>query len=274
MIIIGEKINGAVPKSGKAIKGHDSDYIKEIAIAQANAHDEDNDYLDCCVGTDDPEVETLEWLMGIIQENTDMRIAIDSPSPEHCVEAMKFANKPGIINSVSMQSGKIETVFPVIGKPENEEWGCIALLSDDKGSPAEADGRIELLRQILEQADKYGIAHDRLYIDPLVETLGTSPESLLTFAECCRKIKELDPALHITSGLSNISFGLPVRKVINFAFMALAMEAGMDSCIIDPLARDLRGVIYATDALLGEDEYCGEYLGAYRDNIFGPVKEA
>ena len=107
-----------------------------------------------------------------------------------------------------------------------------------------------------------------------METLGTSPESLLTFAECCRKIKELDPALHITSGLSNISFGLPVRKVINFAFMALAMEAGMDSCIIDPLARDLRGVIYATDALLGEDEYCGEYLGAYRDNIFGPVKEA
>jgi 5-methyltetrahydrofolate corrinoid/iron sulfur protein methyltransferase len=273
MIIIGEKINGAVPKSGKAIMAHDTDYIAEIAKAQADVLDEDNDFLDCCSGVELDEEETLKWLIDTIQANTDMPIAIDSPDPDMCVKCMEYTNKPGIINSVSMQSGKIEAVFPTLGKSENEDWGIIALLSDDHGSPEEAEGRLDLLKQILEAADKYGIAHDRLFIDPLVETLGTSPESLLTFNECCRGIKEIDPSLHITSGLSNISFGLPVRKVINLSFMALAMQAGMDSCIIDPLARDLRGVIYATDALLGEDEYCGEYLSAYRDNIFGPVKQ-
>ena len=274
MYIIAEKINGAVPRTGKAIAEHDEDYIRYIAKAQGDTLDEDYDFIDCCASVEKGEMETLEWLINCIQEETDVPICIDSPDPQACVDAMKFCNKPGMINSVSCQSGKMDTVFPVISKPENKDWKCVALLSDDKGSPADAEGRLELCKQICAEADKYGIAHDRLFIDPLVETLGTSPESLITFAECCRLIKEFDPDLHITSGLSNISFGLPVRKVINFAFMALAIEAGMDSCIIDPLARDLRGVILATLALIGEDEYCADYLDGYRENIFGPVKEA
>ena len=124
----------------------------------------------------------------------------------------------------------------------------------------------------MEQAAKYGIAANRIFVDPLVEGLATNQESLLTFAAVCREIKAKFPQIHITSGLSNISFGLPVRKMLNMAFMTLAMQAGMDSAIVDPTNRDMMGIIYATDALLGNDDFCVEYISAYRDNLFGPVK--
>lgn len=273
MIIIAEKINGAVPKTGKAIREHDTEYIKEIAMAQAEVMDEDQDYIDCCSGVELDEEEVLKWLIETVQENTDFPIAIDSPDPAMCVKCMQYCDQPGLINSVSLQAGKIETVFPVLAQPENKEWGVIALLSDEKGAPADPEARFELAKRIFAAADEYGISYDRLFIDPVVEAVGPNPEALETYVETAKMVKEYAPDCHILSVTSNISFGLPVRKVINMAFQALALNAGADSAIIDPLSRDLRGVAYATEALLGEDEYCGEYLGAYRDGIFGPIKD-
>ena len=264
MIIIGEKINGFVPKTGQAIQEQNGEYIKEIAIAQSEAG---ADFLDCCPATDVGALETMKWLVDLIQEVSDTPIALDSPSADILVESMGFVNKPGMINSVSVAGGKIEKIFPLIaGTP----WKVVAMLDDEKGIPSDAEGRIEVFKRLLGEMEKYGVKPDQVFIDPLVETLGANPESLLTFAEVCREAKKLCPQIHITSGLSNISYGLPVRKMINMAFMVLAMNAGMDSAIVDPLNRDMLGVIYATEALLGEDEYCMEYLEAYRDNLFGP----
>lgn len=267
MIIIGEKVNGSIPKTGKAIKEHDEEYIKELAKMQTAAK---ADYIDCCASINDGELEMEHWLIDLIQSESDLPICIDSPNPQVCIDAMKFCNKPGLINSISLEGNKIDTIFPVI---KDTEWNCVALLCDDKGIPATADARIEIFKKIMERAEKDGIAPERLFIDPLVETLGTNGQSLLTFADVCRQIKALYPTVHITSGLSNISFGMPVRKVVNLAFMAYAIEAGMDSAIIDPTNRDLIGVIYASDALQGRDDFCMEYLGAYRENLFGPVQQ-
>ncbi|NTU89529.1 MAG: dihydropteroate synthase, partial [Actinobacteria bacterium] len=196
-------------------------------------------------------------------------ICLDSPNSQNCIDAMQFCNKPGIINSVSMEGDKIDVVFPAIA---DSTWGVIALLCDDNGIPKDAAGRIEVFKQIMVRAEEFGIKPNRIYVDPLVETLGANDQSLVVFAEVCREVKKLYPDVHITSGLSNISFGLPVRKMINMGFMVLAMEAGMDSAIIDPTNRDLMGLIYATPALLGDDEYCLEYIEGYRDNLFGPVQ--
>ena len=266
MIIIGEKINGFVPKTGKAIQEQNGDYIKEIAIAQSEVG---ADFLDCCPATDVGALETMKWLIDLIQEVTDTPIALDSPSADILVEAMGYVNKPGMINSVSLAGGKIEKIFPLIaGTP----WKVVAMLDDENGIPSDAEGRIDVFKRLLVKMDEYGIKPDQVFIDPLVETLGTNEESLLTFAEVCREAKKLCPKIHITSGLSNISFGLPVRKMINMAFMVLAMNAGMDSAIVDPLNRDMMGIIYATDALLGEDEFCMEYLEAYREGLFGPLQ--
>ena len=173
------------------------------------------------------------------------------------------------VNSVSLEGDKIDVIFPAIA---DTKWNVVALLSGEQGIPSSVEERMVNFDKLMEQAAKYGIAANRIFVDPLVEGLATNQESLLTFAAVCREIKAKFPQIHITSGLSNISFGLPVRKMLNMAFMTLAMQAGMDSAIVDPTNRDMMGIIYATDALLGNDDFCVEYISAYRDNLFGPVK--
>ena len=131
------------------------------------------------------------------------------------------------------------------------------------------DGFIEMCKE----ADKYGIAHDRIFIDPLVEMLCTSEDGIAVLLEVIRYTKEHYPKAHIACAISNISFNLPYRKIINLAFAVMAINAGMDAAVMDPLNRDLRGAIYATEALKGDDYYCMEYISAFREGIFGPVKE-
>ena len=103
--------------------------------------------------------------------------------------------------------------------------------------------------------------------------LCTSEDGIAMVCEVMSYIKEHYPKVHISGAISNISFNLPYRKIINLAFAVLAMNAGMDSAVMDPLNRDLRGAIYATEALLGNDFMCMEYIGGFREGIFGPVKD-
>ncbi len=124
---------------------------------------------------------------------------------------------------------------------------------------------MQVFHGIMEKAKEYHIAPSRLHIDPLVVTLSTDQTALTVFTECCRQIKAEYPDIHITSGLSNISFGLPTRKNINQAFMVLAMNAGMDSAIVDPTNKNMIGMIYATNALLEQDEYCLKYIEKFTD---------
>lgn len=264
MIIIGEKINGSIPVVGEAIKNQDKEVIKNRARVQAEAN---ATFIDCCASVaESKEGETLKWMIDLIQEETDVPICVDSPSPRACIEGMKYCKKPGLINSVSMEGDKIDLIFPIIA---NTEWECVALLCDERGIPDTTRRSMEVFRNIMAKAEEYHIAPSRLHIDPLVVTLSTSEDALTMFTQCCRQIKSEYPEIHITSGLSNISFGLPGRKYVNQAFMVLAMEAGMDSAIVDPTNRDMMAMIYAADALLENDEYCLEYIDAFRDGIIG-----
>lgn len=266
MIIIGEKINGSIPSVAKAIAERNADWIRNLAKAQAEAG---ADYIDVCASVEeDVEVETLKWLIDLVQEVTDTPIAIDSPSPHSIVAAMEFVKKPGLINSVSGEGDKIDVIFPVIA---NTKWECVALLCA-KGIPSSAEERLEVFDQIMARAKEFGIAPNRLHIDPLVEMLCTSEDGISMVVEVMQKIKAQYPTIHITGAVSNISFNLPVRRLLNQAFVVLSMNAGMDSAVLDPLNRDMRGMIYATEAMLGLDDYCMEYISAYRDGLFGPVK--
>ena len=199
-------------------------------------------------------------MIDFVQEVTDTPICVDSPSARSCVAAIPFCKRPGLINSVSLEGDKIDTIFPVIA---DTDWECVALLCDNDGIPDSVERRMEIFFGIMEKAKQYGIAPSRLHIDPLVVTLGTDQTALTVFADCCRRIKYEYPEIHITSGLSNISFGLPVRKNINQAFMVLAMNAGMDSAIVDPTNKNMIGMIYATNALLERDEYCLQYIDKF-----------
>lgn len=258
MIIIGEKLNGSIPSVAKAIAERDADLIRERAKMQAEAG---ADFLDVCASVEEKvEVETLKWMIDIVQEVTDTRICVDSPSAKTCAEGIKLCKRPGLVNSVSLEGNKIDTIFPVIA---DTDWECVALLCDNDGIPDSVEKRMKVFHGIMEKAKEYNIAPSRLHIDPLVVTLSTDQTALTVFAQCCRQIKAEYPDIHITSGLSNISYGLPVRKNINQAFMVLAMNAGMDSAIVDPTNKNMIGMIYAANALLEKDEYCLNYIAKF-----------
>jgi 5-methyltetrahydrofolate--homocysteine methyltransferase len=264
MIIIGEKLNGSIPSMAKAIAERDEDYIRDLAKKQsaAGAH-----FLDVCASVpEEGELEILKWLIDLAQSVTDTPICVDSPSAGVCAEAIKFCKKPGLVNSVSGEGDKIARIFPVIA---GTEWECVALLSDDKGIPRTVERRLEVFDFIMKKADEYKIPPKRIHVDPLIEMLAASEDGIGKVIETIKRVKERYPDIHVTGGASNVSFNLPARKYINRAFIILAMNAGMDSAIIDPLNKDMMGLLYAAEALLGLDEYCLEYINAYRSGLFG-----
>ena len=266
MIIIGEKLNGSIPSIGKAIAERDEKKIRRLAVRQEAA---DADYLDVCASVpEDVEEETLKWMLDLIQEESDLPICLDSPSPDTIIKAMKYVKKPGLINSVSMEGNKIAKVFPVIA---DTRWKCIALCSDEKGIPPTAEKRLAVFERILAEADRYGIAHNRLFIDPLVEMLCTSEDGMATIVETIRGIRARDEDVHIIGAISNSSFNLPARALINQAFVTITIAAGMDAAILDPTNRDMKGAIYAAEACMGIDEFCMEYIGAFREGKIGPL---
>ena len=267
MIIIGEKINGSIPIVAEAIANRDAEFIKNRAKIQTEAG---ATFIDCCASVPETEeVETLKWMIDCIQEVTDTPIAVDSPSADILTQVYDHCSRPGVINSVSGEGGKIDKIFPLIA---DTKWEVICLLSDDTGIPKCAADRLKVFDSIMGKAKEYGISPNRLHIDPLVEMLCTSEDGIAMNVEVISTIRKQYPDIHITAAVSNISFNLPVRKMVNLGFTVLAMNAGLDSAILDPTNRDMMGVIYATEALLGLDDYCMEYIGAYRDGIFGPKK--
>ena len=270
MIIIGEKINGSIPAVAEAIAKRDAEFIKNRARMQAEAN---ATFIDCCASVpEEQEVETLKWMIDCIQEVTDLPISIDSPSADVLAQVYSYCKRPGLFNSVSGEGNKIDVIFPIMAKEENKKWEVIALLSDDTGIPKSAADRLRVFDNIMAKAKEYGIAPNRVHIDPLVEMLCTSEDGIAMNIEVITKVREMYPSIHITAAVSNISFNLPVRKLINFGFTVLAMNAGLDSAILDPTNKDMLGLIYATEALLGEDDYCMEYIGAYREGLIGGKK--
>ncbi|MPW26610.1 methyltetrahydrofolate cobalamin methyltransferase [Alkalibaculum sp. M08DMB] len=271
MIIIGEKINGAIPPVKKAIEEKNAEFIRDRAIKQTEAG---ADYIDICASTaPNVEVETLKWLIDIVQDAVDTPICIDSPNPLFLKEVLPFIKKPGLINSVNLEDvegtdqDKCDIIFPLI---QGTEWQVIALTCDSEhGTPQDVKTRVEITKAMVEKAAKYDITPDRIHIDPLVMALSTDNQSLLNFIDSIKQIKALYPTIKITSGLSNISFGMPLRKLINQNFMTLSIYAGMDSAIMDPLNKDIMNSIYSTEALLAKDRHCRKFSAAYRKGKIG-----
>jgi 5-methyltetrahydrofolate--homocysteine methyltransferase len=267
MIIIGEKINGSIPSMAKAIAEKNADHIRKLAKRQAAAGAK---FIDVCASVSpEEELETLKWLIGLVQEVTDTPISIDSPNAKVFAQAIPFCKKPGLINSVSMEGDKIEQVFPIIA---DTEWECITLLCDNTGIPKSAEKRLEVFDAIMQKAESYKIDPAQLHVDPVVEMLCASEDGIGKILITIKTVKERRPDIHVTGGASNISFNLPLRKFINRGFIILCMGAGMDSAIVDPLNEDMLGLIYAAEALLGKDEMCMDYIGAYREGRLGNVK--
>jgi 5-methyltetrahydrofolate--homocysteine methyltransferase len=259
MVIIGEKINGAIPAVAEAIRKRDRDFIRALAQKQAEAG---ADYLDVCAGTSpDVEQETLAWLVEAVEGSVDTPICIDSPNAEALRAMVPRIKREGLINSVSGERNKWEIIFPLIAKTG---WKIIVLTCDDTGIPPEPEKKAAIADFLIGKALEQGISEDRLYIDPLVLALSAIDNALFSFTETVGLIRKKHGAVNFTSGLSNISYGMPARKHINRGFLFYAAEAGMNSAIMDPTNTEMYAAIRAAEVLLGRDKHSRAYNTAFR----------
>jgi 5-methyltetrahydrofolate--homocysteine methyltransferase len=260
MIIIGEKINGTLKKVAQAIQERDASFIARLAESQTAAGAA---YLDVNAGTPpEQEMDDLAWLIQVVQDRVDTPICVDSANPKALAAVLPILKKPGMINSVNGEPDRLEAVLPLARRHQAK---VIALLMDEKGIPETAVGRMEVARKIATAAREQGIEDEQVYFDPLVMAIATKPDAGRIFLETLRLLKQEFPEARTVSGLSNISFGLPQRRLLNQAFLVATMTAGLDAVILDPLDTKLMALLRAAEAVLGRDEYCVRYLRAYRE---------
>ncbi|MBW2092112.1 MAG: methyltetrahydrofolate cobalamin methyltransferase [Deltaproteobacteria bacterium] len=268
MIVIGEKINGTRKSVARAIEARDDGFIKDLALRQVEAG---ADYLDVNAGTHpDKEPDDMVWLIEAVQAATDVTLCLDSANSKALAAGLKAVKKTPMLNSLSGEKDRLEGVLPLACE---HKTGLIVLAMDDNGIPDTVEKRVEIVRVLVDMTREGGLPDENLYVDPLITTLATDTQSGKQAFEAMRLIREQFPKAHLTAGLSNISYGLPVRTVINQAFAVLAIAAGMDTAIIDPEDKGLRSVIYAAEAVLGRDDYCMNYLRAYRAGLIGKPQE-
>ena len=266
MIIIGEKINGAIPSIKQAIAERNEALIVERTLAQAAAG---ADFLDCAPSTaTEIEYDTMVWLIGLMQGCTDTRLCIDSPNAKLLARIIEeeHLQKPGMVNSVNEEGDKCETIFPLIA---GTTWEVVGLTCDKNGIPADPEKKLEIAKRIIDKAVKYGVTLSQLHIDPCVMALATMPTAMNDFIYCIEHIHAYAPEVKVTGAISNISFEMPARRFVNMNCMAYAMDAGLDSAILDPCSQDMMGTIYACEALRMQDKGGRKYNRAYRKGIFG-----
>ncbi len=269
MIIIGEKINGAIPSIKQAIAEKNEALIIERTIAQANAG---ANFLDCAPSTaTELEYDTMVWLIGLMQGATDIPLCIDSPNAKLLARILEegHVKKPGMVNSVNEEGDKCETIFPLIA---GTSWEVVGLTCDESGIPADPKQKVDIAKRIIEKADKYGVALNQLHIDPCVMALATMPTAMDDFVCCIEQIHAYAPEVKVTGAISNISFEMPARKYVNMNCMSYAIAAGLDSAIMDPCSADMMGTIYACEALRMKDKGGRKYNRAYRKGLFGQKK--
>ena len=269
MIIIGEKINGAIPAVKQAIETRSEELIVERTLAQAKAG---ADFLDCAPSTaTEAEYEAMVWLLQVMQGCTDVPLCIDSPNAALLARILEegHVKKPGMVNSVNEEGTKCETIFPLIaGTP----WEVVGLTCDQDGIPADPAKKVEIAKRIIDKADHYGVALNQLHIDPCVMALATMPSAMEDFAACIEQIHAYAPQVKVTGAISNISFQMPARKYVNMNCLAYAMAAGLDSAILDPCSQDMMGTVFACEALRMKDKGGRKYNRAYRQGKFGQKK--
>jgi cobalamin-dependent methionine synthase I len=263
MEIIGEKINGTRKRVAQAIVNRDAAFIQTLARQQAEAG---SAWLDVNAGTHSgQEPDDLVWLIENVQAVVDTPLCLDSANPQALAVAIKAVRQTPMINSISGEPQRLEGILPLVA-----EFGCrvIALAMDHKNIPETSAARVAIIHKVINATRTAGIPDEYIYVDPLAMTLSTNIQSGMIFFDTLRAVHAAFPEVHFIVGLSNISFGLPARSFINRAFLTMALKAGLDSAILDPLDQELKAALLAAELVLGRDRHCLNYTRAYRAGVF------
>ncbi len=259
MIIVGEKLNSSIPKMFELMKAKNTEEIKRIAVEQQEAG---ANFLDINTAIfREEESGMMEYILGIVLENTDCGIMLDSPSPAVIEKAIQLiSDREIIINSITLQD-RINELLPVV---KNYKSGVVCLPIDNDGIPKTPEKRLENSLKLIKILEEAGIEKNKIFIDVLAEALAVDNEAAKTTIDTIAALRKAHPDVHIICGVSNVSFGLPKRAGINAAFLTAAIYAGLDSGIVDITSEQIQSTIFISEMIAGLDEYCMEYLGWFR----------
>lgn len=256
--IIGERINPTGKKKFKeALKNEDMDYILKEAITQ---QDKGAHILDVNVGLPDiDEVAMMEKVVKELQSVTSLPLQIDTVDGKAMERAMRIYNGKPMINSVNGKQVSMDEIFPLVRK-----YGgvVVGLTIDEEGIPKDAEGRVRVAGKIINEAAKYGIDKKDIVIDVLTMTISSEKDGAKVTLEALKRVRE-EFGVRTVLGVSNISFGLPRRPIVNSYFYAMAMQNGLTAGIINPSSEDMMKAYRSYNALMGFDENCTNYISTY-----------
>ena len=257
--VIGERINTSRKLVQAAVANRNADYIIDDVKKQQDAG---ANFIDVNAGARiGHEEEDMRWLLDTIQPVAKIPLALDSPDPGILEMAFSMVEQIPMINSISLEKERFDAMMPFLS---GKECKVIALCMDDAGMPASADDILGRAKSLIKELNGIDIPTASIYVDPLVQPISTDSNKGVMVLDAVRAIKAEFPDVHITGGLSNISYGLPQRHIINRTFVTLMMDAGMDSAIMDPLDKKIMAAIRTADMLLGNDQFCMNYLKGVR----------
>jgi cobalamin-dependent methionine synthase I len=271
MLIVGERINTSRKVKGErvvegAVVRRDSEYIAGLARKQYEAG---ATYIDINCGTlisDEPDA--LAWLTCVVQEAVDAPISFDTPNPEALDAALDMYDRTHgqpLVNSITAETERYTRILPVV---QRYSARVIALAMDDTGIQRDPALRLGIARTLVSNLTAAGVPAADIFVDPLTFPIGTGDDTALAMLDIIRRVTAEFPGVHTIAGVSNVSHGMPNRKLLNQAMTILAMGAGLDAAILDPNDRTLMALIAAADALLGRDEDCGEFIDQCRSGAF------
>lgn len=259
--VIGERINTTLKKVQNAVAERDADYIQNDVRLQTEAG---ATYIDVNAGARIGEEEAdMRWLIEVVQEATELPLCLDSPDPNILEMAYGLVNKKPMINSISLEKDRFE---PMINYLEGKECRIIALCMDDSGMPKSIDDIVSRARKLVKELEQIGFKRDDIFIDPLIQPMSVDINNGNIAMEAVKTIMTELEGVHTTGGLSNVSYGLPQRKIINRCFLAMMIANGYDSAIMDPLDKDIMSLLHTADMLAGNDTYCMNFIKGVRAN--------
>ena len=263
MIIVGELINASRKAMGAAIKAQDVDYIQKIAKEEFEAG---ANYIDVNAGIFvGKEPEYLQWLVKTVQEAVDAPCCIDSPDPKAIETALAVHKGVAMINSISLEKARYDALMPLIA---GTDLKVVALCMSDEGMPETMDQRLKIADKLINGLVQNNVPIDNIYVDPLVQPISVNSTFAVEFINSVEAIMTRFKGVHTMCGLSNISYGLPVRKFMNHAFAIMAIGKGLDGLIINPCDKMMMASLITAETLAGKDDYCVKYLKAFRNKQF------
>lgn len=258
-IIIGERLNSSRGEVARALEERDEEFIRREARRQVDAG---AIYLDINAGAfPEREAELLLWLGRTVNSAAETLLSLDTANPRAAELCLKSLPRVALLNALTGEGSRLDAFIPLA-----REHGCkvVAVCLDEDGLPGEVERVVAIAGRIVERSMGAGLSPEDIYLDPGLRPISVDPGAGVRVLRAAAEIRRLFPGVHIAVGLSNISYGLPRRSLLNRTFAVMALSAGVDTFILDPCDARLMAALICARTVLRRDRGCRDFLAAYR----------